>query len=250
MHTEKSQYITNIKNQLLRQMTEHEHTTNDIYELLQCHLAYHSNKIENSMLTKYDTTSIFDLNAIFIHKNDIIRTKDIEETTGHFRMFRQTLQTLDQPLSTNIIKQMHYDLKIGVFEDMANGYPCGEFKNKRNYVSTVETALPEDVPARIDELISQYNLIQNPTVKDLAAFHVKYEKIHPFQDGNGRTGRMILFRESLKHDMIPIIIQSENKNVYMNALHKSQTKHDIQSLTHLLEQEQIALYEATKDIVS
>lgn len=249
MHTEKSQYITNIKNQLLRQMTEHEHTTNDIYEFLQCHLAYHSNKIEKSMLTKYDTTSIFVLNAIFIHKNDIIRTKDIEETTGHFRMFKQTLQTLDQPLNTDIIKQMHYDLKIGVFEDMANGYPCGEFKNKRNYISTIKTALPEHVPALMDELISQYNLIQNPTIKDLAAFHVKYEKIHPFQDGNGRTGRMILFRESLKHDMIPIIIQSENKNVYMNALHKAQTNNDFQNLTNLLEQEQIALYEVTKDIV-
>ena len=172
---------------------------------------------------------MFETGTISNEEDILMRTKDVEEMSGHFRMFNQTIQTLDEPLSIDIIKQMHYNLKVGVFEDMANGYPCGEFKNRANRVSDIVTSEPQNVEKDITALLNKYLQVSTPSVKDLAAFHAEYENIHPFQDGNGRTGRMILFRESVKHNMIPIIIRSENKDYF--------------------EQEQSRFFEETKNMV-
>lgn len=241
------QYTTELKKQLNYEMCHRKR--NGIYGLVQRTMAYNSNRIEGSTLNERQTASMFETGTVDSDEDILLRTKDIEEMTGHFRMMNQTLQQIDSPLDINIIKQMHYNLKVGVFEDMANGYPCGEFKNRENRVSTIVTALPQDVPERMDRLIAEYNQIKEPTVKDLAKFHAEYEHIHPFQDGNGRTGRMILFRESLKHDMVPIIIRSDNKARYIRCLYLAQSNGNFQNLTEYLEEEQAAFYEETKGMV-
>ncbi len=247
MATIKEQYITELKRQLLYEMKTEKR--NGIYGFIQRTMAYNSNRIEGSTLTEQQTASMFETGTISNEGDVLIRTKDIEEMTGHFRMFNQVIQTLDQPLSIHLIKQMHYNLKTGVFEDMANGYPCGDFKNRRNFVSNITTSLPQDVPRDMTALLNTYLQIQTPTVRDLARLHADYENIHPFQDGNGRTGRMILFRESLKYNMIPIIIHDKNKITYSHALNKAQTAGDLRKLTECLEHEQKTFFDETKDII-
>ena len=243
----KEQYISELKKQLFYEMKSNKRC--GIYGFIQRTMAYNSNRIEGSTLTEQQTASMFETGTISNEEDMYIRTKDIEEMTGHFRMFNQVLQTLEQPLSINLIKQMHYNLKTGVFEDMANGYPCGEFKNRENLVSNIKTSLPQNVPRDMAALLNTYLQIQTPTVKDLAKLHANYENIHPFQDGNGRTGRMILFRESLKHNMVPIVIRDENKSVYIHALNKAQTAGNLRELTEYFEQEQDRFFEESKGIV-
>lgn len=223
------EYIKNLKAQLLY---EFRHKKNGgIYSFLQKSMAYNSNRIEGSTLTERQTASIYDTGTIFAEEDVLYRTKDIEETTGHFRMFNNVLKTLEEPLSIKLIKSMHYDLKVGVFEDQANGYPCGEFKNRANIVSDIKTVKPADMPDAMEELIRNYHRINDICIKGLAKFHAEYEAIHPFQDGNGRTGRMILFRESLKHDMIPVIIHDDEKARYYQYLNVAQKKQEYDPLT-------------------
>lgn len=241
----KEQYITELNKQLFYEMKTGKR--NGIYGFIQRTLAYNSNRIEGSTLTERQTASMFETGTISNEEDICVRTKDIEEMTGHFRMFNQAIQTLDQPLSIDLIKQMHYNLKTGVFEDMINGYPCGEFNNRRNIVSNIQTTLPQDVPGDMAALLNTYLQIQTPTVKDLAKLHADYENIHPFQDGNGRTGRMILFRESLRHNMVPVIIRDANKATYLYALNKAQTAGDLGGLTECFEQEKF--FDETKDII-
>ncbi len=220
-----------------------------VYGYMQRTIAYNSNRIEGSTLTEGQTASLFETGTLNAAKDSIYRSKDIEEMTGHFRMFNQTLERLEEALSEDIIKQMHYNLKVGVFEDMANGYPCGEYKNRKNIVSDIITTLPQDVPYEMNRLLEWYNSLKTPELKDLALFHAKYEMIHPFQDGNGRTGRMILFRESLKHDMIPVIIHDDDKVFYKLCLNKAQKQDDYNDLLSFFEKSQKRIYDETRDMV-
>lgn len=241
------QFVAELRKQLIYEQKKQKRS--GIYGFTQRCMAYNSNRIEGSTLTEHQTASIFETGTIMGEDDVLYRTKDIEEMTGHFRMFNYTLCHLDEPLSIDGIKQMHYSLKVGVFEDMANGYPCGEFKNRENRVSTITTSLPQDVPADMAALLQEYNSIGTPTLRDLAWFHAKYENIHPFQDGNGRTGRMILFKESLRHGMVPVIIQDANKAEYTRYLYNAQTKHDLQGLTGYFQKEQQAYFGKTKNMV-
>ena len=163
-----------------------------VYALTQRKMAYNSNRIEGSTLTEKQTASIFETGTIRAD-GSIFRTKDVEEMTGHFTMFNYMLETCEELLSQTLIKAYHYRLKAGVFEDIANGYPIGEYKNRRNMVSDIMTSAPENVEEDMKALLDSYNEKESHNLKDLAKFHAKFEKIHPFQDGNGRTGRMILF---------------------------------------------------------
>ena len=194
-----------------------------IYALTQRMMAYNSNKIEGSTLTEKQTASLFDTGTLS-SEDAVIRAKDVEEMTGHFLMFNEMLKTYDLPLSHELIKRYHYKLKSGVFEDLANGYPVGEYKNRRNMVSDIVTAMPEEVEGRMTELLEWYHALPQHTLADLAKFHADYEAIHPFQDGNGRTGRIILFKECLKNDIIPFIIRDDRKVEYYHALNAAQTK--------------------------
>lgn len=193
-----------------------------LYALTQKLMAYNSNKIEGSTLTSEQTASLFDTGTIVSNGVEIYRAKDIEEMNGHFKMFNEMLKTLDLPLSSDLIKQFHYQLKNGVFEDMANGYPVGEYKNRQNIVSDIITAKPEEVSSLMEELINAYNNSEQ-TLEDITKFHAFYERIHPFQDGNGRTGRMIMLKQCLNNDLVPIIVKDESKPIYYKALHIAST---------------------------
>lgn len=224
----------------LTQRLQIEQKKNDhggVYAFAQRTLAYHSNRIEGSTLTEKQTASLFDTGTL-TSEDALIRAKDVEEMTGHFLMFNEMLKTYQEPLSHELIKRYHYKLKSGVFEDIANGYPIGEYKNRRNIVSDITTALPEDVHARMTTLLDEYNAADKHDLHGLAKFHADYEAIHPFQDGNGRTGRMIIFRECLYHGIAPFIIEDANRPEYLDALKSYRQGKDVTALTSLFQKEQ------------
>lgn len=202
---------------------------NGIYAATQKLMAYNSNKIEGSTLTSEQTASLFDTGTITTNGIEVYRAKDIEEMNGHFKMFNLALKTIEQPLSIELIKSYHYQLKNGVFEDMANGYPVGEFKNRANIVSDIKTVNPLEVESRMILLLEKYEK-SNKDINSLAKFHAEYEYIHPFQDGNGRTGRIILFKQCLECELLPIIIKDDDKLIYYKALHCAQIEKDYRPL--------------------
>ncbi len=219
-----------------------------IYGLTQRKLAYNSNKIEGSTLTEKQTSSLFETGTV-LASDEVYRAKDIEETRGHFLMFNEMLKTWDDVLTEELIKKYHFRLKSGVFEDLANGYPIGEYKNRRNMVSDIVTALPNEVGNRMRELLQEYEMQTNRGLYELAKFHAEYEKIHPFQDGNGRTGRLLLYKECLRNGLVPIIIQDANKGIYYTALNRAQTEADFKQLIDLFAKEQEAYYLIMRDFL-
>ncbi len=235
-----------LKKQLLHEFNNNDR--NGIYAYTQKYMAYNSNKIEGSTLNSEQTALLFDTGTLVNNADFVYRAKDIEEMTGHFKMFNEILKSLDKPLSVEMIKSFHYQLKSGVFEDYANGYPIGEFKNRRNSVSDIETELPENVPARISSLVTKYN--NSPqTLNDIADFHIEYESIHPFQDGNGRTGRAIIFKQCIESGLIPVIISDDDKIMYYRALNYAQKHNDHNPLLKLFEMAQDKYYRKAKDFL-
>lgn len=171
-----------------------------VYGFTQREMAYNSNRIEGSTLSKDQTASLFYTRTVESDDDSIIiRSKDIEEMTG------------------KLIKSYHYRLKKLVFEDMANGYPVGEYKNRANIVSGIKTCPPEEVEEKINELFDWYEAHEK-NLGTLAKLHIEYEKIHPFQDGNGRTGRIILYKECLRNGIYPFVIEDSRKVEYYHAL--------------------------------
>lgn len=216
-----------------------EHTKRDrsgVYGFTQRLLAYNSNKIEGSTLTEEQTASLFDT-GILPKTNDYYRAKDVEEMNGHFLMFNKMLDTLDVDLDQKIIKSFHFELKSGVFEDRANGYAIGDYKKRPNMIGIHQTTLPSQVPEAMTELLNWYHA-QDISLETLAEFHARYEIIHPFQDGNGRTGRIILFRECLRHDISPFIIEDANRPEYLEALKAYRQDGTVTALTTLFQKEQ------------
>ena len=207
-----------------------------IYGITQRELAYNSNKIEGSTLTREQTASLFDT-GMLPKSDDYYRAKDIEEMNGHFLMFNAMLDTIEEPLTQDLIKKFHYELKSGVFEDRANGYAVGDYKKRANVIGIQETVDPKDVPDKMNELLVWYEA-QTVSLPVLAKFHARYEAIHPFQDGNGRTGRIILFRECLVHGIVPVILEDINRMEYIDALSEYQNSGNIQGMVVLFEKEQ------------
>ena len=207
-----------------------------VYGFTQRLLAYNSNKIEGSTLTEEQTASLFDT-GILPKTDDYYRAKDVEEMNGHFLMFNKMLDTLDAALDQQIIKSFHFELKSGVFEDRANGYAIGDYKKRPNMIGIHQTTLPSQVPEAMTELLNWYHT-QDVSLKTLAEFHARYEIIHPFQDGNGRTGRIILFRECLRHDISPFIIEDANRPEYLEALKAYRQNGTVTELTTLFQKEQ------------
>lgn len=216
-----------------------EHTKRDrsgVYGFTQRLLAYNSNKIEGSTLTEEQTASLFDT-GILPKTDDYYRAKDVEEMNGHFLMFNKMLDTLDAALDQQIIKSFHFELKSGVFEDRANGYAIGDYKKRPNMIGIHQTTLPSQVPDAMTELLNWYHA-QDVSLETLAEFHARYEIIHPFQDGNGRTGRIILFRECLRHDISPFIIEDANRPEYLEALKAYRQDGNTTALITLFQKEQ------------
>ena len=215
-----------------------------VYAYTQRLLAYNSNKIEGSTLTEEQTASLFD-NGTLPKSDDYYRAKDVEEMNGHFLMFNKMLDTLDESLTQELIKKFHYELKSGVFEDRANGYAIGDYKQRPNMIGMYQTVRPEDVAKEMYLLMEWYDG-QAINISILAEFHARYESIHPFQDGNGRTGRLILFRECLKNDVVPVVIEDTNRNEYLGALKEYREEKSLDKLITLFEKEQQFYFEKCK----
>ena len=215
-----------------------------VYAYTQRLLAYQSNRIEGSTLTEEQTASLFN-HGTLPKSDDYYRAKDVEEMNGHFIMFNQMLDTLEEQLCPKLIKTFHYELKSGVFEDRANGYAIGDYKQRPNMIGIYQTVRPENVEEEMNLLMKWY-VQQEINIAVRAEFHARYESIHPFQDGNGRTGRLILFRECLKNEIIPVVIEDANRNEYLEALKEYREVNSITGLIGLFEKEQQFYYERCK----
>ena len=188
-----------------------------IYHKIQIELTYNSNHIEGSRLTHDQTRFIFETNTVGI-TNDSVRVDDIIETAAHFRCIDEIIDNAKTKLSEKFIKNLHLILKTGTSDAGKAWFAVGDYKKIPNEVGGSETTLPENVPAEMRQLISEYSAKETVTLEDIIEFHVKFERIHPFQDGNGRIGRLIMFKECLKHDIVPFIIEDDIKMFYYRGL--------------------------------
>ena len=194
-----------------------------IYHKIQIELTYNSNHMEGSRLTHDQTRYIFETNTIGITEGGV-RVDDILETTAHFRCIDEIIDNAKSPLSEKLIKNLHFILKTGTGDSKKNWFAVGEYKKLPNEVGGIDTTLPEDVPTEMKRMIDSYNSKKDITLNDIIEFHVKFERIHPFQDGNGRVGRLIMFKECLKHNIVPFIIEDSLKMFYYRGLKEWNTE--------------------------
>ena len=188
-----------------------------IYHKTQIDLTYNSNHIEGSRLTHDQTRYIFETNTIGVEK-EALNVDDLIETTNHFRCIDMIIDDAKDILSEKFIKKLHLVLKTGTSDARKDWFAVGDYKTAPNEVGGMNTTLPEDVAGEMEVLLSEYNAKGQKTLEDILEFHVKFEKIHPFQDGNGRVGRLIMFKECLKYSIVPFIIQDELKMFYYRGL--------------------------------
>ena len=190
-----------------------------IYNKVQVDLTYNSNHIEGSRLTHDQTRYIFETNTIGF-ENGAVNVNDVVETANHFRCIDMLIDNAMYTLSETFIKRLHLTLKNGTSDSRKDWFAVGEYKRIPNEVGGRDTTAPEKVEAEISELLSTYNAIPNHTLEQIIAFHHDFECIHPFQDGNGRIGRLILFKECLKNNIVPFIIEDDLKMFYYRGLHE------------------------------
>ena len=188
-----------------------------IYHKVQIELTYNSNHIEGSRLSHDQTRYIFETNTIGI-ENAAVNVDDIVETANHFRCIDYVLETAKKPLSETLIKELHRLLKSGTSDSRKDWFAVGDYKKLPNEVGGKETVSPENVSDEMKALISTYNAEKSKTFDDILDFHYRFESIHPFQDGNGRVGRLILFKECLRNNIVPFIIDDELKLFYYRGL--------------------------------
>lgn len=193
----------------------------NIYHYSQVNFAYNSNKIEGGKLTEDETEEIFETNSFIPKSDDAIKFDDLTEMKNHFRLFDYCLDTIDEPLSKEMMIEMNKILKRNTTDEENPRYNVGGFKvvpNKIGLINVINTSAPEDVEKDLDELLEWYHNLKNIKLEDIIDFHFRFERIYPFGDGNGRVGRMIMFRECLKNNIIPFIVLDEDKPYYMRGL--------------------------------
>ncbi len=188
-----------------------------IYHRIQIDLTYNSNHIEGSRLTHDQTRYIFETNTIGVTDSPI-NIDDVVETTNHFRAIDFIIDNVDGKLTEKLIKELHRMLKAGTSDERKSWFRVGEYKKLPNEVGGFDTTLPENVHSEIKALLAEYNSCKTPTFEDIIDFHQRFEAIHPFQDGNGRVGRLIMFRELLRCGLVPFIITDDLKMFYYNGL--------------------------------
>ncbi|MFQ9891584.1 MAG: Fic family protein [Emergencia sp.] len=188
-----------------------------IYHKTQIDLTYNSNHIEGSRLTHDQTRYIFETNTIGV-ENEVLNVDDVIETSNHFRCIDVIIDHAKAVLTEKFIKELHSILKTGTSDSRKDWFAVGDYKKMPNEVGGMETALPEDVVDRMKEILTEYNAKEEKTLEDILEFHVKFERIHPFQDGNGRVGRLIMFKECLKYNIVPFIIDDNLKLFYYRGL--------------------------------
>ena len=207
------------KNNLLFRLQEEKEVRlkGSIYHQTQIKLAYNSNHIEGSRLTEDQTRYIYETNTVGLEKEPA-NVDDIMETINHFQCFDYMIDCANDTLSEEFIKTTHKILKTNTSDSRLSWFNVGEYKAKKNMVGDMETTSPENVEREIRNLLNEYNKKQGISFDDILDFHVKFESIHPFQDGNGRVGRIILFKECLKNNIVPFIIEDDLKMFYYRGL--------------------------------
>ena len=188
-----------------------------IYHRTQIDLTYNSNHIEGSRLTHDQTRYIFETNTIGF-ANENLRVDDIIETANHFRCIDVIIERAEQRLSEALIKELHAVLKAGTSDSRKEWFAVGEYKRLPNEVGGNETTPPERVKQEMRTLIREYNALKNKSLDDILDLHYRFEAIHPFQDGNGRVGRLIMFKECLANGIVPFVITDELKYFYYRGL--------------------------------
>lgn len=188
-----------------------------IYHKTQIELTYNSNHMEGSCLTHEQTRYIFETNTIGV-ENEVLNVDDVIETANHFRCVDLLIDKAKAALSEKLIKELHFILKTGTSDARKEWFAVGAYKKLPNEVGGMDTALPEEVREKMQALLAKYNAKKNKTFEDILGFHVQFERIHPFQDGNGRVGRLIMFKECLKYNIVPFIIEDKLKLFYYRGL--------------------------------
>lgn len=212
-----------------------------IYNKVQVDLTYNSNHIEGSRLTHDQTRYIFETNTIGF-ENGAVNVNDVVETANHFRCIDMLIDNAMYTLSETFIKRLHLTLKNGTSDSRKDWFAVGEYKHIPNEVGGRDTTAPEEVESEIFKLLSDYNAVSNHTLEQIIAFHHDFECIHPFQDGNGRIGRLILFKECLKNNIVPFIIEYDLKMVYYRGLHEWNREHGYLMDTCLTAQDRFKAY--------
>jgi Fic family protein len=189
-----------------------------LYHKTQVSLAYHSNRIEGSRLTEEQTRYIFETRTIGFKEEEAVPVDDIIEMSNHFVAFDYLLDTIGLPFPSEIIKTLHRLLKTGTSDASKEWFGVGEWKKLANEVGGMETALPQNVETEMNVLNKWYNALPEISFVNIVEYHYHFEKIHPFQDGNGRVGRLLMFRECLKNNIVPFIIDERHKQFYYRGL--------------------------------
>lgn len=212
-----------------------------IYHKVQIELTYNSNHMEGSRLTHDQTRYIFETNTIDAPDGSV-NVDDILETVNHFRCIDLIIDQAKRPLTEVLIKQLHLVLKSGTTDSRKSWFAVGAYKRLANEVGGRETTAPEDVPKKMKELLSDYKKREAVTFEDLLEFHYRFESIHPFQDGNGRVGRLILFKECLRNGIVPFIIEDDMKLYYYRGLHEWRNERGYLRDTCLAAQDRFKIY--------
>lgn len=212
-----------------------------IYHRLQILMTYNSNHIEGSRLTEDQTRSIFETHTITA--DGVINIDDIAETQGHFRAIDLVIQFAEEPLSQTLIKDLHRLLKENTSDAKKDWFGVGAYKKLPNEVGLMTTTEPDHVEDEVCKLIADYeSRAKVPTLEDLLSFHVRFERIHPFQDGNGRVGRLVLLKECLRYNIVPPVITEDLKHFYYRGLSRWDEERGFLIGTAQAGQDQVAVY--------
>lgn len=211
-------YKTVADNPLLRTLREEKsiQMSGGLYHELQVRMTYNSNHIEGSKLSEDQTRYIFETNTVDIGEG--IPVDDIIETVNHFRAIDYVIDVAEEPLTEQHIKELHRILKQGTKDSTLSWFAVGDYKQRANVVGGHETTKPKDVPPKMKDLVASYESKDKIEIRDIIEFHYEFESIHPFQDGNGRVGRLIALKECLCHSIIPFIIEDSKKLFYYRGL--------------------------------
>ena len=196
----------------------------NLYHNTQIVFAYNTNHIEGSKLTEDQTRYIYETNTLLTEKESITNLDDIIETANHFKLVDYMLDVADKELTEVMIKEFHKILKDGTSDSRKDWFNVGDYKKLANEVGGLKTTEPKNVERDMKKLLDWYKNIKKVTINEIIEFHAKFEKIHPFQDGNGRIGRIIAFKECLKYNIVPFIILDKDKLFYYRGLKEYQNK--------------------------
>ena len=212
-----------------------------LYHQTQIKLAYNSNRIEGSRLSEDQTRYIYETNTINTAPDKTVDVNDIIETVKHFTCFDYMLTHADEELTENMIKEYHRLLKRGTSDERKEWFRVGDYKARANVVGGMKTASPSKVASEMQKMLADYHGKNTILIEDIIEFHHRFESIHPFQDGNGRVGRIIMFKECLQHDIMPFILDEEHKMFYYRGLKEYESEKGYLTDTCLSAQDRYAV---------